>query len=98
VTTPVDGHTRPYNLNLKYLKADQKYKKHDNWKNAIKLFDKKSDSKTLLDLSKRDKETTYKSKKVKVERSLKGDMQVKRYCVDCSFTASTVTVRYAKGS
>lgn len=98
VTTPIDGHTQPYNINLKYPKPGQQYETHKTWKNAIKLFDKKPDSKTLLDLAKKEKETVYKGKKVKVERSLKGDMRVKGYCVDCSFTASIVTVGYAKGS
>ena len=98
ITVPTGGHTKPYNINLKYPKPGQQYETHKTWKNAIKLFDKKPDSKTLLDLAKKDKETVYKGKNVKVERSLKGDMRVKGYCVDCSFTASIVTVGYAKGS
>ena len=99
VTQPIDGSTKPYNFNLRYPKAGKvQYEEHKIWKNAIKLFDKQPDEKTLLNLAKKDKETVYKGKKVKVERSLKADMHVKGYCVDCSFTGSVITVGHAKGS
>ncbi len=91
VTVPVDGHTQPYNINLKYPKPGQQYETHKTWKNAIKLFDKKPDTKTLLDLAKKDKETVYKGKQVKVKRSLEGDMRVKGKTLKFSFRRALLT-------